>query len=84
MYILLWLMFGEFVGWVASLLMNKREKMGLIANIVVGIIGSALGMWLLDITNFGRPDTFSVNGFLVSVIGASLLLVILSAVRRRL
>lgn len=84
MYILLWLVFGGFVGWVASLLMEKNLKMGLFANIVVGIIGSALGMSLMELMNFGKPDTFSLPGFLVSVGGASLLLLIFSAFRKKL
>jgi uncharacterized membrane protein YeaQ/YmgE (transglycosylase-associated protein family) len=83
MYILLWLIFGAFVGWIASIIMNKRYSMGLGVNIVVGLVGSALGMWLMSIFNFGRPDTFSIEGFLVSVGGAVVLIAIISVLRGR-
>lgn len=84
MYIILWLIFGAFVGWIASLLMNRSYNMGLITNIIVGLIGSALGMWLMEIFGFGRPDTFSFNGFLVSVGGAVVLIAIFSTIKRKL
>ncbi|MDY0211261.1 MAG: GlsB/YeaQ/YmgE family stress response membrane protein [Acholeplasma sp.] len=84
MYILLWLVFGGVVGWVASLLIKENQRMGLIANLLVGVIGSALGMWLLDLFNLGKPDTFSFSGFLVSVLGASLLLVLFRTLRKTL
>lgn len=81
MYILLWLVFGAFVGWLASIIMNKRYSMGLGVNIVVGLVGSALGMWLMSILDFGRPDTFSIEGFFVSVGGAVILIAIISMIR---
>lgn len=84
MYILLWLLFGAIVGYVASLIVKKNHRMGLISNILAGIIGSALGMWLLDLLELGKPDTFSIEGFLVSIGGAVILLLVISAIRRRL
>jgi len=83
MYIILWLIFGAIVGWLASILMKKNANMGLLANIVVGLIGSALGMWLMDIFGFGTPDSFSLAGFLVALGGASLLIAIFTALKRR-
>jgi uncharacterized membrane protein YeaQ/YmgE (transglycosylase-associated protein family) len=83
MYILLWLLFGAFVGWIASIVMTTNRRMGLIANIIIGLIGSALGMWLMDIFGFGRVDTFSLAGMLVSVGGAALLIAVITAFNRR-
>lgn len=83
MYILLWLLFGAVIGWLASIFMNTNRSMGLIANIIIGLIGSALGMWLMDIFGFGRVDTFSIAGVLVSVGGAALLIGVLTAFHRR-
>jgi uncharacterized membrane protein YeaQ/YmgE (transglycosylase-associated protein family) len=83
MYIILWLVFGAVVGWLASIIMNKNASMGLLTNIVVGLIGSALGMWLMDIIGFGVPDSFSIAGFLVSIGGAVLLIAVFTALRRR-
>jgi uncharacterized membrane protein YeaQ/YmgE (transglycosylase-associated protein family) len=83
MYIILWLIFGAFVGWIASILMNKNRSMGLLANIIIGILGSILGMWLLGIFGLGQPNTFSFMGFVVSVGGAALLIAIITSLRRR-
>jgi len=83
MYILLWLLFGAVVGWLASIVMNKNRSMGLLANIIVGLVGSALGMWLMDIFGFGRVDSFTFAGLVVSVGGAALLIAIISSFRRR-
>lgn len=83
MYILLWLVFGAVVGWLASILMKKNATMGLLGNIVVGLLGSALGMWIMETLGFGKQDSFSVQGFIVSVGGAALLIAIISALKRR-
>jgi len=83
MYILLWLLFGAVVGWLASIVMNKNHSMGLLANIIIGLVGSALGMWLMSILGFGSIDSFSFLGLLVSVGGASLLIAIISSLKRR-
>ena len=40
------LIIGGVIGWLASLLMKTGAQMGIIANIVVGIVGAALGFWL--------------------------------------
>ncbi|MDO9629825.1 MAG: GlsB/YeaQ/YmgE family stress response membrane protein [Acholeplasmataceae bacterium] len=83
MYIILWLLFGALVGWLASIVMQKNHNMGLIANIIVGLVGSALGMWLMGVLGFGTVDSFSFAGLLVSVGGAAILIAIISAFSRR-
>ncbi|MBU1143631.1 MAG: GlsB/YeaQ/YmgE family stress response membrane protein [Firmicutes bacterium] len=83
MYILLWLLFGALVGWLASIVMEKNRNMGLIANIIVGLVGSALGMWLMGVLGLGSVDAFSFIGLLVSVGGAAILIAIITALSRR-
>lgn len=83
MYIILWLVFGAIVGWLASILMKKNANMGLLANIIVGLLGSALGMWIMSIFGFGTPDSFSIQGFLVSIGGAVLLIAIITALKKK-
>jgi len=83
MYIILWLLFGAIVGWMASIFMKTNHRMGLIANIIIGLVGSALGMWLMNILGFGSFDSFSFAGLIVSVGGAALLIAILTAFHRR-
>lgn len=83
MYIILWLLFGAIVGWLASILMKKNANMGLLANIIIGLVGSALGMLLMDLFGFGKPDSFSIQGFLVSIGGAVILIAIISALKKK-
>jgi uncharacterized membrane protein YeaQ/YmgE (transglycosylase-associated protein family) len=68
---------GGIIGWLASMIMKTNAQMGLIANIVVGIVGSVLGQWLagaLGIAAFG-----SIGSFLISLVGAVILIAILRA-----
>lgn len=82
MYILLWLLFGAVVGWIASLIMKSNSRMGLVGNIIFGLIGSALGMWLMDVLGLGTVDAFTFMGLLVSVGGAALLIAIVKVLTR--
>lgn len=83
MQILLWLLFGAVVGWVASMLMGSNSRMGLVKNIVVGLIGSLIGGWLSTLLGLGTFAAFSFNSFLVALAGAVLLLFVLNQLGRR-
>jgi uncharacterized membrane protein YeaQ/YmgE (transglycosylase-associated protein family) len=72
------LIIGGIVGWLASLMMKADAQMGLIANVVVGIIGSMLGYWLAGL--LGMAPTGGILRFVVAVAGAALLIWILRAV----
>jgi uncharacterized membrane protein YeaQ/YmgE (transglycosylase-associated protein family) len=69
------LIIGGIVGWLASLLMKTGGQMGIIANIVVGIIGSFLGFWLAGVLGFAATGV--VARWIVAVIGAAILIGIL-------
>ena len=69
---------GGIVGWLASIVMKTNAQMGLIANVIVGIIGSSLGFWLA--AQLGLASSGPVVSWVVSVVGAALLIVILKAV----
>ena len=43
MGIILWLIIGGVVGWLASIVMKRDGSQGIFLNIVVGIVGSAKG-----------------------------------------
>lgn len=83
MYIIIWLLFGAIVGWLASILMKTNRRMGLIANIVVGLVGSALGMWLMGVLGLGSANAFTLTGFIVSVGGAAILIAIITALTKK-
>jgi len=68
---------GGIVGWLASIIMKTNAQMGLIANILVGIVGSALGFWLAGV--LGMAPEGSVIRFIVAIVGAVVLIFILRA-----
>ena len=77
--ILIWLLVGAIVGWVAGLLMG--DSLGLIGNIVVGIIGVFIGGLLFSRGNINNAG-LTVESFAVSVLGAVILLAIINLFRR--
>jgi uncharacterized membrane protein YeaQ/YmgE (transglycosylase-associated protein family) len=86
MGIIIWLIIGGIVGWLASIVMRRDGSQGIILNIVVGIVGAALGGWLLG-PFLGAPSInsgiISIGTFLVSFLGAVILLAIVNLISRR-
>ena len=85
MNLIIWLVVGGVIGWVASLIMKTDAQQGMILNIVVGIVGALIGGWLLSpLVGAGTVNQgdFSLMGLLVSLAGAIILLVAVSLVRR--
>ncbi len=82
MSILLWIVFGALVGWVASLIMKTDAQQGTVMNIIVGIVGALLGGWLMN--TFGQTGVsgFNLYSFVVALIGAVVLIAIVRALRR--
>ena len=72
------LVIGGVIGWLASLLMKTDAQMGLVGNVVVGIVGSWLGFWLAGLLGFGAGS--AIAGYVIAVIGAAVLIFILKAV----
>ncbi len=70
---------GILAGWLAEKLLKRNH--GLLTNLVVGVVGALLGGFLAGLLgiNFGG----FVGSLMISTLGAILLLVIVSAVRRR-
>lgn len=83
--LIVWLIVGGIIGWVASMIMRTDAQQGMFLNVVVGIIGAALGGWLIS-PLLGMPSinegTFSVGSLIVSLIGAVILLAIVNLFRR--
>jgi uncharacterized membrane protein YeaQ/YmgE (transglycosylase-associated protein family) len=77
MSLIITLIIGGVVGWLASLVMKTDAQMGMIANIVVGIVGSFLGMFLAGLIGIAPGN--SIGRFGVSLAGAALLIFILRA-----
>lgn len=69
------LIIGGIVGWVASIIMKTNAQMGLVANVLVGVVGSLLGFWIAGL--LGLEPTGGILRFIVAVAGAALLIFIL-------
>jgi uncharacterized membrane protein YeaQ/YmgE (transglycosylase-associated protein family) len=69
------LIIGGIVGWLASIVMKTNAQMGLIANVLVGIVGSSLGFWIAGL--LGMEPTVGILRFVVAIAGAALLIFIL-------
>jgi uncharacterized membrane protein YeaQ/YmgE (transglycosylase-associated protein family) len=85
MNLVIWLVVGGLIGWLASVLMKTNDQQGIFLNVVVGIVGAMLGGWLLA-PMFGtgtiNQNDFSIAGLGVSLLGAIILLAIVNLVRR--
>ena len=85
MNIILWLVVGGLVGWAASAITRTPE--GILFNVLVGIMGAALGGWLLSPllgASTINQGNFSGADLLVSSLGAVILLAIVNLARRGL
>ncbi len=84
MGIIIWLIVGGIVGWLASLIMRTDGQQGIILNIVVGIVGALLAGWLISpLVGVGTINQgVSIASIVVSLIGAIILLAIVNLFRR--
>lgn len=84
MNIVIWLVAGGVIGWIASIIMKTDARQGVILNVVVGVVGAAVGGFVISplvgiatINQYG----FSIGALLVSLLGALILLAIVNFIR---
>ena len=85
MNLILWIIIGGILGWIASLIMRTDAQQGLFLNIVVGIIGALVaGFVLTPLFGIGtiNQNNFSLPALLISLLGAIILLAIVNLFRR--
>ena len=73
------LIVGGIIGWLASVMMKTNAQMGVISNVIVGIVGSALGGWLFAL--LGLAAYGAIGRLIMGVAGAALLIVILRGLK---
>ena len=75
---------GGVAGWLASLVMARDASMGIIWNIVVGIIGAVIGNALIaPLLGFGGSiQSFNLPGFIIAIVGAIVLLGVVNLIQR--
>jgi uncharacterized membrane protein YeaQ/YmgE (transglycosylase-associated protein family) len=79
--IIVWLVVGGVVGWLASLIMRTDAQQGLLLNIVVGIVGAFIGGMIFNRGNINEAP-LNLTAFIVSLLGAVVLLAIVNLFRR--
>jgi uncharacterized membrane protein YeaQ/YmgE (transglycosylase-associated protein family) len=79
MNIVIAIVIGGVIGWLASILMKTNAQMGIVANVIVGIVGSWLGQHLAP--EIGLAPADGIGRFLVGIGGAVLLILILKALK---
>jgi uncharacterized membrane protein YeaQ/YmgE (transglycosylase-associated protein family) len=84
MGIIVWLIVGGVVGWLASIIMRTDAQQGMLLNIIVGIVGALIaGFVVSPMLGIGTiNEGISVATFLVSLVGAVILLAIVNLFRR--
>ena len=86
MGLILALIIGGIIGWLASIVMRTNAQQGILLNIVVGIVGSLLGSFLLG-GFFGAEgnilNDWGAGSLLAAFVGALLLLAIVNLFTRR-
>jgi len=76
---LIWIIVGGFIGWLASIIMKTDSRQGMIADIIVGIVGAFVGGYFLSpLFNIStiNESNYSIPALLVSLGGAVILLAI--------
>lgn len=80
MDLIIWIIFGALVGWVASMVMETGG--GLLWDIGVGIVGAVIGGFIMNALGQSGVGGFNLYSFLVALLGACILIAVVRAVRR--
>ena len=86
MNLIIWLVIGGVIGWLASIVMNRNAQQGIFLNVIVGIIGAFIGGFLIAPllgTGTINQNDFSLTSLLASFLGAVVLLGIVNLFTRR-
>lgn len=81
MSIILWLIIGGIVGWLASIVMRTNAQQGILLNIIVGIVGAFIAGLIFNGGTINQ-NPLDLSNFLISLLGAIVLLAIVNLFRR--
>lgn len=79
--LIIWLVAGAVIGWLASMVMRTDAQQGIILNIIVGIVGAMIGGYLFGAGTINQ-SAFNTSALLVSLVGAVILLAVVNLIRR--
>ena len=78
-----WIVLGGLAGWLASKIMSTDEQQGIVLNVVVGVVGGLIGGFLLSALGFDVEGAGVIFSFLTALLGAVILLFIVTSVTGR-
>lgn len=79
--IIIWLIIGGVIGWLASIIMARDAQQGIFLNIVVGIVGAMIGGLIAGGGSI-NDNMYDARAWIFSLLGAIVLLAIINLVRR--
>jgi uncharacterized membrane protein YeaQ/YmgE (transglycosylase-associated protein family) len=74
MSIIGWIILGGLAGWIASMLTGRNDRQGCLMNIIVGVVGAAIGGAIVGLFGGGGVTGFNLGSLLVAILGAVVLL----------
>lgn len=77
-----WIILGGLAGWIASMIQKTDGQMGILANIVVGVVGAFIGGFVFSLFGGEGVTGFNIYSFLVALVGAVILLWLVKMARR--
>ena len=83
--LIVWLVVGGVIGWIASIVMNTNSQQGIVLNVVVGVVGALVAGWVISpLVGQGtiNQGNFSLPSLFVSLVGAVILLAVVNLFRR--
>ena len=78
---IIWLIIGGIIGWLASIVMRTDAQQGIFLNVIVGIVGAFIASLIFSGGSINNAP-LTLYSFLVSLVGAVILLAIVNLVRR--
>lgn len=84
MGLLLWIIFGALVGWIASIIMGTNKEQGGLANIGIGIVGAIIGGFVARLLGYNGVAGFNVLSFIIALVGSILLIMIVRMFSRQM
>ncbi len=80
MDLIIWILFGGLVGWIASMVMGTGG--GILWDIGVGIVGAVIGGFIMNLLGQSGVGGFNLYSFFVAVLGACVLIAIVRAMKQ--
>lgn len=82
MSFIVWIVLGGLAGWVASMIQKTDAQMGVLANILVGIVGAFIGGFVFSLFGGEGVTGFNIYSFVVALVGAVILLGLIKLFRK--